>query len=117
MKYHLDIERIPGPWLVCETTSGDSPVYFIEDFAQKHGFAMRNRDLAYQTVDCLNAMEGIENPEEFVRQGKASTELLEALEDLVCLAEVVMNHPESEYDRDGELKKAKAAIAKAKGGQ
>ncbi len=44
------------------------------------------------------------------------TELLEALQDLVCRARDAMSQPESEYDVDGELLDALAAIAKAKGG-
>jgi len=45
-------------------------------------------------------------------------ELLEALEDLVCLAETAMHEANNDgagYDVGGELEAARAAIAKAKG--
>lgn len=41
---------------------------------------------AQRIVACVNAMEGIENPEEFVRQGRAADELLEAIKPLVDIA-------------------------------
>jgi hypothetical protein len=64
--------------------------------------------------------ENFANAELIVRTCNSHINMLAALEDLVSLAEAAMheaNNDGAEYDIDGELDDARAAIAKAKRGR
>ena len=121
----LEMGPTPGPWCVYGDDydapyvtaghNGRTICLLYEDFTQFDSYvtlgscleALRNAKAnAYFIAAC--------NPDTIRKLLAESDELLEALEDLVSLAEEVTREV-GEYDIEAELADAKAAIAKARG--
>ena len=89
-------EHTPGPWSITESATH---------------ITVRNRDGDAVFHDDKR-LDGVRGDAYLIA---AAPELLEALEDLVCLAEAAMRESESDWMVDEELRDARDAIAKARG--
>jgi len=116
-------------WLPITNAAGRTIALVVNDDT-KRPLKMHERETeanARRIVACVNACEGIatdqleayaEKVGKLLSRANMHDELLEALEDLARLAEAAMlraNYDGGEYDIEGELAAARAAIRKARG--
>lgn len=95
----------PGPWKLDGVMAMDSPLWIVSIPGEQARIEIAD----YSSESEANA-----------RLIAAAPDLLEALEDMVFLADGAMaaaNRDGAEYRPDEELRDAKAAIAKARGGK
>ena len=114
----METEHSPTPWTSIGSYIDDSNGFAVADTFRTSGSAMRHTN-ASRIVACVNACEGVSN-ERLVAMRVADLvaqrdELLDALREMVAIAELTVGWMPQQPNADGPLIKARAAIVKAEG--